>query len=40
MKLVHTISHVAEIPEILVFYCAHCQHAETLMPEPEEQKVA
>jgi hypothetical protein len=40
MKLIHTISHVADIPEILVFYCTHCQHAETLSSEPEEQKVA
>jgi len=29
MKLVRTISHVPGIPEILAFYCSHCEHAET-----------
>jgi len=29
MKLVHTISHVEIFPELLVFYCAPCKHAET-----------
>jgi len=33
MNLVRTIAHVEEVPEIFVFYCAHCKHAETKVQE-------
>ena len=29
MKLVRTIADLGEVPEIFVFYCTHCKHAET-----------
>ena len=33
MNLVRTIAHVEGVPEIFVFYCAHCKHAETKVQE-------
>jgi len=36
MKLVRTISHVDGLPEILVFYCSHCEHAETRMQNQQQ----
>jgi hypothetical protein len=33
MKLVHTIPRLGGLPEIFVFYCARCKHAETEMLE-------
>ena len=29
MKLIRTIAHLGEPPEVFVFYCAPCKHAET-----------
>jgi hypothetical protein len=29
MKLIRTIAHLGEPPEVFVFYCAPCEHAET-----------
>jgi predicted amidophosphoribosyltransferase len=33
MKLIKTISHVAGLPELFVFYCASCKQAETKMQD-------
>jgi hypothetical protein len=33
MQLVRRIS-LAEMPDLYVFYCARCQHAETIKEEP------
>ena len=33
MELVRTIPHVEGVPEIFVFYCARCKHAETKVQE-------
>jgi hypothetical protein len=33
MKIVRTIAHVEGVPEILVFYCPRCKHAETMVQE-------
>jgi len=33
MKLVRTILHVEGVPEIFIFYCTRCKHAETKVQE-------
>jgi len=33
MQLVRTILHVEGVPEIFVFYCTRCKHAETKVQE-------
>ena len=33
MKLVKTIAHVSDLPELFVFYCARCKQAETKVLE-------
>jgi hypothetical protein len=33
MKLVRTIPYVEGVPEIVVFYCKRCKHAETKVLE-------
>jgi len=33
MNLVRTITHVEGVPEIFVFYCPRCKHAETKVEE-------
>jgi hypothetical protein len=33
MKLVKTITHVAGLPELFVFYCSRCKQAETKVQE-------
>jgi len=30
MKHVRTIDHLRNLPEIQIFYCAPCQHVETI----------
>ena len=30
MKHVRTIEHLHDLPEIRIFYCAPCEHAETV----------
>jgi hypothetical protein len=41
MGLVRTIPHLGSLPELLVFYCAQYQHAETLSQvDKSRQKVA
>jgi hypothetical protein len=43
MKLIHTLPHLEGLPEISVFYCARCKHAETQMqacaPSSDDLKV-
>jgi hypothetical protein len=34
MELVRYITHVEGVPEIFVFYCTRCKHAETKVREP------
>jgi hypothetical protein len=33
MKLVKTLPHLGGLPEICVFYCSRCKHAETKVQE-------
>jgi hypothetical protein len=41
MALIRTIPRLGSLPELLVFYCAKCQHAETLAQvDNSRQKVA
>ena len=37
MKLVRTILHVEGVPEIFIFYCTRCKHAETKVQERASQ---
>jgi hypothetical protein len=33
MKLVKTIAHLSDLPELFVFYCSRCKQAETKVQE-------
>ena len=33
MKLIKTIVHVCDLPELFVFYCSRCKQAETKVQE-------
>jgi hypothetical protein len=38
MPLIHSIPRLGSLPELLVFYCAKCQHAETLSQADDSRK--
>jgi hypothetical protein len=35
MPLIHSIPRLESLPELFVFYCAQCQHAETLWEDEQ-----